>query len=170
MGDTRLIYAVTHGEKFPEKPNPGMTEKGFGQVRALAKFLPRSMTEVVCATGRRHINVVEALNLMPTRVTAVLGGPDSLEVIGKMKSIVLADGALVDPELYTTLEDMAPAAKALIASLPDNSVLCVGRPTLIMIGHKDAKSGAVYRITCENGEIVGIDEVIAEGESEAGTV
>ena len=147
-----------------------MTEKGFDQVRALAKFLPGRVREVICATGRRHINVAEALNLRPTRFTAVLGGPDSLEVFGQAKMIVLADGMALNPKLYTTLEDMAPAAKALIASLPDSSVLCVGRPTLIMIGHKDAKSGAVYRITCENGDIVGIDEVIAEGESEAGTV
>jgi hypothetical protein len=163
------VFVVTHGDKF-FVPNPGMTTEGFAQVRVLRRLLPENPPTVVCGTGTRFIHVAAVLGLEPTRYTAVVGGPDSLEIVDGKKVIVLADGTTVEPAQYTTLADEAPAAKAVVASLPDGSIVCAGRASMIMLGEPNAKSAAVYRVMCENGQIAVIEEVAATGVSETGTV
>ena len=172
MADTEtLIYAVTHGDKFSGRANPGMTNEGFCQIQNLFKhFVIANPGEIVCGTGKRHKDIAVALDIEPSRYTPVLGTPDSLEIVNGKKMIVLADGTAIEPEKYTAVVDMEDAAKKLIASLPTNSIICVGRPAIMMLGHADAKSVAVYGITCENGCVLSIQEIVASGQSEKDTV
>ena len=173
----KVIFVVTHGDKF-SGANPRMTPEGFKQVTDLRRLLPRNPSVVLCGTGTRHFDVVSALDLWTLsgnmRVTSVIGGPDSLEVVNGEKLVVLANGKLCSPAVYTTLEDSAAAAVALVASLPDNSVVCAGRPLMIMLSEKNAKSAAVYKITVTDvhDEITSFDieEVVATGVAEKGTV
>lgn len=165
----KTILVVTHGDKY-SGANPQMTPEGLEQVKRLRGLIPRNPPAVVCGTGQRHWDVAGMLGFEPTRITSIVGGPDSLEIIDGIKHIILADGRLVDPALYTSLTDEADAAKVVIASLPDQSVVCAGRPSMIMLGEPNAKSAAVYDVHVMNNEIVDITEVVATGVAEDGTV
>lgn len=136
------IFVVTHGKKF-SGPNPGMTEEGMEQVRGLRVLLPETITEVVCGTGRRHLDVAKTLGLTPTRYTSAVGGPDSGESStgkGPVDVVILPCGTAVPYAIYTTLIDGAGAIKDVVASLPDNSVVCAGRPSMIMLGMEEGGS------------------------------
>lgn len=157
------IFVVTHGDKFGGI-NPHMTEKGFEQISKLRPLLPpaNEIWDVVRGTGRRHLDVSLALNLAVTRITAVAGDGDSLDVVDGKKIIILSDGTNfeMDSVGFTTISDIEPAAKALVVSLHNNSVVCAGRPFMMMLGKKDAGSAMVYEISVENNEIVGIVELM----------
>jgi len=148
----KTVYVVTHGDKF-FGPNPGMTGRRYNEIKKLCFLIPSKPSLVVCGTGRRHIDVATALMLLIDRYTCLAGDSDSLEIIDDKKVIILADGTQLDPKCYTSLEDNAPGAKTLIVSLPDNSVVCGGRPLMIMLGFREAKSASVYRVLCEEGQI-----------------
>ncbi len=174
--EQKEIFVVTHGRKHGGA-NPGMTEKGFEEVSSLRNLLPLPIACVVSGTGQRHLDVAEALGLTPNRYTAIVGGPESGEAIDsdvvnwvRLSDAKLVPGKLVPYEQYTTLEDSALAAQALVVSLPHNSVVCAGRPSMIMFGLVDAKSAAVYRILVQDGKIVWTDEVRALGVPEKNAV
>jgi hypothetical protein len=174
-GKMKIIYVVTHGKKF-SGPNPGMTEEGFAEVAKLRSLLPAELADVVCGTGKRHLDVAKALGLEFTRVTSAVGGPDSGEasVKGGLVDIVrLPCGTTVPYSAYTTLLDGASAMVAVVTGLPENSVVCAGRPSMIMLGMPESvsKSAAVYRVCVQDAMwIAAIEEVIATGESEINTV
>lgn len=171
--DIKVIYVVTHGQKFLG-PNPKMTEDGIREVAALRAFLPDDISEVVCGTGTRHRQVAEALGLVPTRWTSVVGGPDSgqsSEKGGPVDQVALADGHVVPYPEYTTLIDGGVAAKKLVAEdLRHNSVICAGRPSMVMFGVPEdyAKSAAVYRIVVDfyHRTIDSVSQVHAIGQAE----
>lgn len=174
----RHVYVVTHGAKF-SGPNPGMTDKGKEQVRSLRPLLPGVITEVVVGGGLRHHQMPPELGLTPTRWTSAVGTPDSGEasVPGREVDMVrIADGTpeglLVEYSRYTTLQDCACAAQAVAVSLKHNSVICAGRPSMIMFGMSEdkAKSAAVYRLTIVGKTIQEIDEITALGVSETHAV
>ena len=97
------------------------------------------------------------------RLTNLAGDPDSLEIVNGQKMAVLADGTMFPLSLYTSLADNTPSAVAMVIGLPDGSVICGGRPCMIMLGYPQAKSGGVYQVTVEGDRIIGIDEVKAQG-------
>lgn len=142
------VFVVTHGEKN-KGPNPGMTSKGFQQVRALRGLISEVPSRVVVGTGRRHVDVAKALlisNHLYISFTPVVGGPESLERFGGKDVVVLADGTHVPLEQYTGTKDGTASLWSLLCGLPDNSVICAGRPAMILLGKDDAKQGVVYRI------------------------
>jgi len=163
-------YIVTHGKKLSNIPDPGMTPEGFIEVNALKNLVPKNPSIVLSGTGKRHIDVALALELEPTRYSSTIGDGNSLEVIDEKKVILLTSGIAVDPDKYTSLDDNSSAAKTLVASLPDNFVVCAGRPSMIMLGFADAKSAAVYKVIIVDNEIISIEEVVAAGVAEKGTV
>lgn len=164
------IFVVTHGKK-ENCANPGMTEEGMREVQSLKKLLPTNLTLIISGTGKRHLDVARALGIKIDRYTAVLGGPESLEKIYEREVILLADGTQVRKDQYTTLPDTEIALKTLILSLPGGTVVCAGRPTMIMmLGKTDAKSAAVYRITKTETHELQIREIEALGETQENTV
>ena len=163
------IYIVTHGKKFIG-PNPWLSKIGFNEVYRLRPLLPENPSEVICGTGKRHINTAKVLGLRPTRYTSVVGGPESMELVDGRKIVILADVTYVPFEQYTTTADTVIALNALILSLPNNSVICAGRPCVIAAGYKDAKSAALYRVEVLEDKISAITEITALGKSETGTV
>lgn len=150
-----MIYMVTHGQKHPGA-NPGLTEKGKEQIASLISRLPRNISKTVCGTGKRHLDVATALGLTPDQYTSLVGEPDSLELDEqKNPIIVLADGTKIPEEKLTTLTDNEISAKLFLKELPDNTVICTGRPFLIMLGYKEAGSGAIYGYDRQSKKIVG---------------
>lgn len=147
---------------------------------------------VVCGTGHRHLDVAKALGLEVTWYTAVVGGPEFGESStgnGSIDIVRLADGSAVPYANYTTVPDSSLSAKSLVAKQPHNSIVCAGRPSMMMFGMDEAvaKGAAVYRLEVatkplsvkksetevtryEEGEIVRIVEVAATGEIEINAV
>ena len=179
------VYVVTHGAKF-SGANPGMTAEGFYQVAKLRSLLPAEINAVVCGTGRRHLDVAEALGLYPTRYTSAVGGPDSgecltgngtVDVVRLPGNSGVPEGTLVPYAIYTTLIDTALAMQAVICGLPHNSVVCAGRPSMIMLDMDESasKSAAVYKVVVmETPDFKGrtirliteVSEILATGEAE----
>jgi len=147
------IFVVTHGEK-EKGADPHMTTKGFRQVSKLFSLIPENPTSVACGTGRRHLDVAQALGLEPDRYTNIAGGPDSLEIDSQgNKFAVLANGDYIPLEMCTITEDDAPAIIPFLNSLPHDSVVCAGRVIMISAGVPDAESAAVYKLTIEDGAL-----------------
>lgn len=151
----KKMYIVTHGAK-EDGSNPAMTEEGFKQIASLRPQLPCSET-IVCGTGKRHLDVARALGFTPTRYTAVVGGPESLN---SERKIVLSDGTIVESAIYTTEPDSHKAIIALLSELPNDTIICAGRPLMIGLDKKDAKSGKIFIVTFDdNDTITDISEI-----------
>ena len=182
----KTAYIVTHGDKG-NGPKPKMTPKGFEQNGAMRGVLTKEPKDVVSGTATRHFNVAEALGLAITRYTAVAGDSTSLDKKpDKTMVIVFSDGreVLFDDNLVTTTKDMAHAVVELICGLPDNAVICAGRPFMLNLeaaGHRPltgpGKSASVYTVRVESfptggelyiAEIVALaeDGVVGEGKAE----
>ena len=92
--------------------------------------------------------------------------------------MVVMDGLTVPLERFPVGKDRTAAILAVLDDTPDNAVICAGRPAMISLGVKDAKSAAVYRIdiyyACTPGAItldnLKIQELKATGVAETGTV
>ena len=175
-----IVHVLTHPDK-EEGANPRITPEGWKKATYLRRFLPEEPAGVVCGTGRRHLYTALAAGLAPTRYTATVGAPDSLDKMPNGGTvIVLADGTRMDavPGLHTTVEDSIPSAIALVESLSPNSVIVGGRPFMIALdlaGFKNSKkSAAVFAIDRdEQGKIMGVlmvaecDGSVGAGNNEA---
>lgn len=146
------IFVVTHGEKG-QGQNPNMTEKGFGDVKELRKFLPTTeeIPLVLRGEAARHEDVRNALGFRhyPNQgVSALWGGCGSGQkaLDGKVV-IILAHGTVVpyDPE---SILDLQLSIVAKLNKLPNNTVICAGRElAAALLGDlSKAASGAVYLI------------------------
>lgn len=156
------FFVVTHGEKEEGVPNPGMTPDGFEQVAALRHLLPSQPPCVAVGTGRRQLDVAKALGLEPTYWSIVWGGAETLLEGSDGKLIVLADGTKIPYNRYKSGKDMAASAISAGEELPFGSVVCSGRPAMIRLGKKDAKSASVYQVQIVGGQ-VSIEEVVETG-------
>lgn len=175
----KTVYIVNHGDK-EKGANPGMTLAGWNQIRALRSLLPEKPAEVICGAGQRHIDVCKALGLFGenTKFTPSVGGPESLEKIRGKDMVVLTELISVPLENFSVGKDRTAAMLAVLYDAPDNTVICAGRPAMISLGVKDARSAAVYRVNIYCADITGtltlnnlqIQEVKATGVAEAGTV
>lgn len=157
------VFLVTHGAK-QRGVDPLMKPEEIQKVANLRQFLPVSPTCVVCGTGQRHQDVADALDLTPTQYSGVAGDPESLEIItvngeGKREIVRLSYGKIIPLAMCSTPEDMEPAVKAKMLAAPANAIWCSGRPTMIALGLKNAKSGTVYRIDKADGKLIRIVEV-----------
>lgn len=57
------IYLVRHGEKVPEKGNPGLTPKGKNQVKALGKFFKtKKIDKIISSPLRRAIETSKIIS------------------------------------------------------------------------------------------------------------
>ncbi len=148
----KKIYVVTHGDKV-SGPNPGMTPKGYDQIYALQRYLPEEIKNVVCGTGKRHRGVANMLGLTPNRFSSIFGDSDSMESVDGQKKIVLPDGTYLDPKTYSTLEDLTPITKTIVTQLPDGTVVCSGRPLMIVLGQPQAQMAQVWLLTVEGENI-----------------
>jgi hypothetical protein len=158
------IFVVTHGDKYTG-PNPGMTPLGFAQIRSLWEFIPANPSAIKVGVGRRHADVLKALECTgPTNWSSVYGDSDSLEMCGEMKMVILADGTPVPLECHTSIADTSQAAKQVLVSMLDSTVICTGRPFALALGIKDAKSAAVYKVCMIDGFIFRIDEIAVASE------
>lgn len=158
----KTLFIVTHGDNYSGL-NPGMTASGFEQVRALSPLLPPAseIPVVYIGTGKRHIDMHNVLDLvcLPTRWTASLGGPESLEKIQGQDMVVLANGTTVTRASYTTTDDGVPSMLAVLNRAPNNSVIYSGHPNMIMLRKKNAKPAAVYRISYDNAHLFDLTDL-----------
>jgi len=159
-----VVYLATHGEKTGG-PDPGMTEKGFQQVRPLRQDLFDRLPadgppEVHIGTGKRQFEVASALGLTNLEerffYSAVWGdGSSEFKRDGK-PMVMLPFGRIIKWDQYLSPRHLQPAIRKAIMTLPDNTVICSGRPVLIRLGmtlnSPNCQSGALYAIHFKPGE------------------
>ncbi|OGY94673.1 MAG: hypothetical protein A2406_02515 [Candidatus Komeilibacteria bacterium RIFOXYC1_FULL_37_11] len=162
----KTIYAVLHGDKH-EGADPTMTPSGVNQIESLKDLLPDNPSAIICGTGRRHRHVAATLGLEMTRSTLLLGDATSMDTIDGNPTIIFADGTACWYEQYTGIQDMAPAIHNFLRSLPDQAVLCTGRPFAKSLGIEVAKSGSVVEITIDDNDELGCSILEQLGETEA---
>ncbi|OGE74260.1 MAG: hypothetical protein A3I07_00465 [Candidatus Doudnabacteria bacterium RIFCSPLOWO2_02_FULL_42_9] len=155
-------YIVTHGKRY-DGANPRMTPEGFAKVASQRSKLPATPSEVVVGTGDRHIEVCDAVDLEPTRYSAVIGGAEALDSVKHdgEDMIVLPGGKMIPYHMDTTEKDLGPSMRALVLGLKDDAVLCSGRLSVIALGLtlEESKSGVVYLVEHDGVQIFTISEV-----------
>lgn len=173
---SRKVYIVTHADK-EKGPNPGLTANGKREISWLVDLLPKNPSEVVCGTGARHFDTVEALGLEVTRYTAVVGGPESgVKDADGIFHVQYPDGRTFPKKegLETTVEDMSVAQVMLIRyTLPNNSVIIAGRPLMIGLDREglrnSMKSTSVYVVEFnKSGNFCQIRALAEDGDIGAG--
>ncbi len=150
-----IVFLITHGAKTLE-PNPGLTQEGIEEITQLRSRLPSCITDVVCGTGRRHLETAKTLGLTPTRYSSIVGVAES-KIRGK-GVVLLADGTQIPYKLYTSIKDREEAFFKLVESLPDNSVVITSRVMPRLLGFSYGKQSAIYHYDTQTGEI---EEVFA---------
>jgi hypothetical protein len=152
-----VVYVVTHGHKGDEF-NAGMTYLGFAEVHPLRDYLPKNPKNVVTGIGKRQDDVAKALGLIPNFKAEWAGNGDSLIVRGGEKFILRANGTEEKSEGGNFTPEEISAALAGILSLEDDTVVCAGRPLMLMLGFDKAlaTSASVFGIEIRDGIIVDI--------------
>lgn len=148
---SRFVYLVTHGTKM-DGPNPGLTPLGEYQTAQLREHLPSRPKGVVCGTGKRHLDSTEALGLVPTRYTGIVGMPES-KIAGKSQ-LILPDGTILSYDLYTGVADRAEAFRTLVNNLAARTVIITSRSMIRVLNDSvETKAAAVYRYNPGTGEL-----------------
>jgi len=147
------VYLITHG-MTDDQPDPGMTSDGHNAICAIRKrlheFMKLSDTQIVCGVGYRQVQVLmDICGGIPDSVMfcEVWGGAPTLMKTSGPKRILLGDGTEIAFSNYD-MKPMAVAIKAALVELPENSLICSGRPVLVRLGLKseECQSSALYRL------------------------
>lgn len=146
-----MIYVITHGDRFV-CANPEMTSKGFAQIRSLASFLPQKIARIFVGTGKRFQQIYELLFAtcsVPVVYSCFCGGADALGTgADGRKTVITGIGIEVGyPDEYIGVSncDAFDAWKFLV-DMPDQSVVCSGRPIMYALGFRESKMGSLYEI------------------------
>jgi hypothetical protein len=158
-----VIYVITHGDRFV-CADPGHTEKGFAQLRSLSKhlFLCLPASCIFVGTGKRFREIYGTLFGGPCRViySPFCGGTDALGSNPDGKKTVIISGLELNyPEEYLGVSN-CPAFDAwkFITDMPDNSMVCSGRPLMFALGHRECKMGSLYEVDPTNRTVRCIKE------------
>lgn len=95
----KRILVVTHEEKEPGIPNPGLTEEGKEKIKSLNVVLC-SLDSIFCGTGRRFLETAETLGVKPDGFLTALGTADTNFKKPEGQFILLADGTEVPAGQY----------------------------------------------------------------------
>ena len=153
MSEFRSIYLVVPGS-VESSPNPGLTPESRQEAMDMAILLPPHPPEIVCGTGKRHVELAAALGLGPTRWTPMVGSPEKLIRDGETETIWLGDGTFIPHERYTGTADRQDWIWLLLESLPQESVIITGRGTTKGILHLDhSLTTTIIRLQMDGGTI-----------------
>lgn len=146
-----------------------MPPEGLKMVEALAPkltgFLPSGPTEIHVGTGLRQWRVAQALGFSLEQKNIYFsdfwGG--AATVAGSKEVILLGHGLQVPRKQYLSVKHLQPFYRQIIASLPDNSLICSGRPVLVRLGmqEEDCSSGALYALHIQDDGQIVIELLIA---------
>lgn len=164
----KTVWLVTHGETDSE-PNPGLTAAGLTATERLKERLPEFIpngqpTEIHCGTGRRQQQALEALgfNVEQAMFSDLWGGAATLVRGSNPKMIRLGHGTCITWDQYLSPAHLAAAIQPIIAGLPDNSLICSGRPVLVRLGvaAEKGQSGALYALRIGDDNSISIELVV----------
>ena len=156
------IYLVTCGQ-IGHGPNPGMTEDGLAAVKAYRHLLPSTPSQVICGTGRRHRETMEALGLPLPGYSLLAGTAEYYEQRGRDRVLVLADGTEVrcqpndfGSDIWYDLDSTSlnRFARHFIQHTLHEPVVCCDRPLLDIVRRITGitvKSATVYLLTMDHG-------------------
>ncbi len=154
----KVIYVITHGEKHPNIPNPGLTVKGMMQIEQMAATkVSAEISKVICGTGKRHLETMKYLDLTADSYSPICGSPDSSDIKDGKKVALLADGTTFPLEQW-----IIPNTHNFLYGLEDKSLVIGGRPFLLGLGYNEAKEGQLIKITIvdEGIPIIGMIEIL----------
>jgi len=116
--------------------------------------------------GKRHIDTAAALNFVPTATltSTIWGGPESLIEVNGEKQVILANGLIIDLENCLSNKHLSKAVRETLSDLPNNTVICTGRPILIRLGQEpeDCQNGAIYKLSIRGADDINI-ELVTKG-------
>ena len=157
---SKIIYLITHGW-YNTGANPRMTDMGVKQVEA-AK-LPVRISMLVCGTGARHVQTLEAvigrlspdIQVPPIKFWPLCGSADVPNM--ERSAMVLAGGGdLIQMSDYLAYEFIRPWE--LLANLPANTLLIGGEELLLGIGANRSyiKKAGLYEldVTAANVKLI----------------
>lgn len=166
----KTVWLVTHGETVLRKPDgtlqpdPEMSQEGRHSLDTVAIMLYQKLgeslpPEIHCGTGHRQYQVAQTIFLNPSNVffSSLWGDASTLAMEDGKRMILLSHGLLISYEQYHSAKHVGgETIRKVLASLPDNSVICSGRPVLIRLGMKpeECHNGALYALRVKkNGEV-----------------
>lgn len=163
------IFLVTHGETIVQMgenyyADPQMTSETRNALMRLQSKIPpaNEVSEVHIGTGRRQQSVALALGLADHQncfYSAMWGEAATLarDPHGN-KAVLLGTGVLIPYEKYLSPAHMEKPIREIIAALPNNSVICSGRPVLrrLQVPENQWFMGRVYLITVKEDKYLEI--------------
>lgn len=171
----KTIWLITHGEKEVRDlegnwiADAGMTGVGFKQIKSLKPKLEEYLSgqkpsEVHCGTGLRQWQVAQILGFTKeeTYFSSLWGESSTLIDVEGKKKILLGHGIVVEKKQYLSSQHMGSAAREAIIKLPNDSLICSGRPVLIRLGipSEEGQSGALYALRVMDDNSIKIELII----------
>jgi len=157
------IFFITH---FPvgSGPNPDIIAVDLAKVNDILLRLPpyisilaqrgkKQNIRIICGTGLRHLRTAKALGLIPTHYSPCVGCPD---IILPEKKVLLANGVLVDEEIYSLFADDPEICKHMLQPLANgrkNSIIITDPYLVRMLGAVGPEPGQVFHTMSTMGEI-----------------
>lgn len=179
MNNDRTVWLVTHAAtQLKDKdgnwlPDPAMTESAVGEITALKPMLTEKLGgkayEVHCGVGRRQWQVSCALGFSnPKEVyfSSLWGDAATLAKIGDDRVVLLGHGVTIPYDQYLSAKHVGGnTITRVIVYLPDNAVICSGRPVLVRLGMKPEQchSGALYALKFDFGILNIRVELVRQG-------
>jgi len=144
---TKEIFVILHGEKWDTQADPHLTQKGEDQADSAEGqyLLPRDPTEIICGTGRRHLETARIFGLRPTLYSPLVGTSDSSALVDEKKVVRFADES---KEVSCPLERyLIPDTRLFLRDLSHNTILVGGRPFMLGLQYHEAREGMIFKIT-----------------------
>jgi len=138
------IYVVTHGNT-EEGPDPRHTPEGLKRIMELP--IPSGVSRVVCGTGRRFLEILDAKlphmdPSVPVQYYAAVGGSEAFDG----PTVILPDGRRINKTAYMSVSINGVELWRWLCLLPDRTLLCSGDPLITGLGFNNALRGQIYEL------------------------
>jgi hypothetical protein len=154
------IYVVLHGNAWGNQPDPCLTLLGEDQANAAEEkfLLPKDPAEIICGTGRRHLETARLFGIKPTLYSVLVGAPDASDLIDQIGEVVrLADSTTVCPSKRW----LTPDTRQFLKDLAHDTILITGIPFMVGLGYNEARPGMIFKISLDTDgqQVYGIEEI-----------
>lgn len=150
----KTVLIIPHGAKF-NGPDPLMTGEGVEQIQSLKSYLVANAPQVWRGEGRRHGQVADVIDLVPTHYSALWGPASSVERRADGPVTVLPDGMEFPFKPADATIFKASLLTLIHNEVADGAIICAGRECLMALtgkGTKELQTG-IHQITVD-GETV----------------
>lgn len=156
------IWVITHADTY-EGPDPDLCASGKAIIMDLSHFLPENISQVISGFGLRHRGIAKVLGKEINSYHLIAGTAIKLEETNH-QIVILGDGTEILREKLNRF-GLTDLAQTFVKSLPDNSLICTGRPFIRYLG-AEAFSASLYQIII-TGQVIRIKLIHCRGDEGA---